>query len=180
MVVTLITGPTRSGKSEFAERRAAQSGRPVVYVATARLMPEDAEWQARIEVHRRRRPPGWQLLETAQSISLSTVIGEAPADQCLLIDSLGTWLAEQLMGEAAPPADSSAELLNALAATAADVIVVSEEVGWGVVPAYPLGRQFRDELGRLNRRIARQAAAAYLVVSGYALDLKQLGVEIDS
>lgn len=178
MAVTLITGPTRSGKSEFAERLAGQSGRLVVYVATARLAPEDAEWQTRIEVHRRRRPSGWQLIETAQNISLSTVIGAARADQCLLVDSLGTWLAEQLTSSPLP-VDSSTELLKALTATAADVIVVSEETGWGVVPAYPLGRQFRDELGRLNRRIARQAAAAYLVVSGYALDLKRLGVEID-
>lgn len=174
----LVTGPARSGKSEWAEALAQQSGQPVTYIATATVDPTDAEWQARIEQHRQRRPSDWNTVQVA--IDLASTIQAATPQECLLIDSVGTWLANRL--DADEPAWSAVadELLSSLQAAKSQIILVSEETGWGVVPAYPIGRQFRDRLGRLTRQMGAIADAVYLVINGYALDLKALGVSVDT
>ena len=182
-MITLITGPVRAGKSAFAERLALESGLRVLYVATAQWDPSDAEWTARIEHHRKRRPPNWQLLETGsgRDLDLQTALREASSDSCLLIDSLGTWLADEMQVNTAHPERIDArieEVFSALEACSADILCVGEETGWGLVPEYPAGRLFRDHLGRLQARLAQRAARAYLVVSGYAIDLKAVGKPI--
>lgn len=171
--VVLVTGPSRSGKSEWAEQLAARSNKSVIYIATAQLDPDDPEWQARIELHRSRRPPEWVTLTVA--IDLAATIATATADQCLLVDSLGTWLANGLEQDEAAWADTVKALLKSLQTTAAQVILVAEETGWGVVPAYPLGRQFRDRLGNLSRQIGGIAHPVYLVTAGHVLNLSTLG-----
>lgn len=90
----LVTGPTRSGKSDWAEALALKTQQPVLYIATSQTDPDDLEWQARIAAHRDRRPSDWMLWEVPQD--LTTALSEAPRDRCILIDSLGTWLANTL------------------------------------------------------------------------------------
>lgn len=184
-MIALVTGPVRAGKSDFARRLAAERGGRVVFVATARLDPSDAEFAARIARHRRERPAGWASVEAAgpPRLDLPAFLAAAESGTTCLVDSLGTWLADHLLdlealAELDPVKafealqDRTAALLPALGRTVGDVILVSEESGWGVVPPTPLGRIFRDALGALNRRVAASASEAYLVVSGYALDLK--------
>jgi adenosylcobinamide kinase/adenosylcobinamide-phosphate guanylyltransferase len=171
--IALITGPARSGKSEWAEHLAQCSGKSVIYVATGRTDPEDADWQARLAQHRARRPADWGLWEVP--MELAAAISQATAHQCLLVDSLGTWLANLIdLSDAEWQRRQSALLVN-LQAADCEVILVGEETGWGVVPAYPVGRRFRDRLGGITRQIGAIATSVYLVTGGYALDLKALG-----
>jgi adenosylcobinamide kinase / adenosylcobinamide-phosphate guanylyltransferase len=175
----LVAGPARSGKSEWAERLAHESGGPVIYVATAREDPEDADWMERIAAHRRRRPAHWSTL--CAPTELEAAIATAGAgDLCLLIDSLGTWVANLIELDDAAWRSRCECLLAALEQRpAAQVILVAEETGWGVIPAYPVGRLFRDRLGGLVRRLGPRCSATYLVTGGHALDLRRLGVPID-
>ena len=175
-----MTGPVRSGKSTFAERLAHESGLPVVYVATAQPDPSDAEWTERIRHHRARRPAGWRLVETgsAGGIDLAGFVRSAPPGCCVLIDSLGTWLADEMQHETHALSERTERLRAALRESTVEIICVGEETGWGIVPAHPAGRAFRDELGRMQAQLAQEADRAYLIISGYALDLKTLGTRI--
>lgn len=172
----LVTGPTRSGKSEWAERLAIQSKKAVTYIATAQIDPADREWQERIAKHQHRRPAGWQTRHVP--IQLGCAIQSATATDCLLVDSLGTWLANLMDQDAETWMITLNHLLTALQQRACDVILVAEETGWGVVPAYPIGRQFRDRLGELTRAIGAIAHPVYLVTAGHVLNLSELGVRL--
>lgn len=172
----LVTGPARSGKSEWAEYLvdwlAQQSGKPITYIATAQMDPEDAEWQARILRHQQRRPADWQTLHVP--VNLATTIRAAAG--CLLVDSLGTWLANLLEQDEEIWSQTRQDLLQSLAETQAKVVLVAEETGWGIVPAYPMGRLFRDRLGQLTRQLGSLAQPVYLVTGGHVLNLSQLGM----
>lgn len=176
--LTLVLGPARSGKSEWAEGLAQASGYPVIYIATAIADPTDPDWQQRLQQHQRRRPAHWQTQEVPHH--LAQAIAQAPAHTCLLVDSLGTWLANLLTQDRETWEKSELQLILNLGVAHDPIILVAEEVGWGVIPAYPLGRCFRDRLGHLVRKIAAIAGNVYLVTGGYALNLSQLGVSIDS
>lgn len=169
----LVTGPARSGKSEWAETLAARSGKPVVYIATAQTDPTDREWQARIDRHQQRRPPEW--LTQPVPTQLPAAVQAASGATCLLIDSLGTWVANCLEQDEDVWNRTVNSLANALKHTGATVILVAEETGWGVVPAYPIGRTFRDRLGTLTRQMGTIAQPVYLVTAGHALNLSALG-----
>jgi adenosylcobinamide kinase/adenosylcobinamide-phosphate guanylyltransferase len=171
--VILVTGPARSGKSEWAEHWAQQTQKTVMYIATSPMSGDDAEWQQRVEQHRQRRPLNWITKEVPENLVNAIAIAET--DDCLLIDSLGTWLANQLDQNDESWQQSVEDLLVILQSPPCDVILVAEETGWGVVPAYPMGRTFRARLGGLVRRIGEIATRVYLVTGGYALDLKRLG-----
>jgi adenosylcobinamide kinase/adenosylcobinamide-phosphate guanylyltransferase len=184
-VLTFITGPVRSGKSSLAQRLAISAGKGVIFAATAAWDDEDPEWTARIERHRAERPSEWRVIETAgrHGVDLAGALRTAKATDVVLIESLGTWISDVLARRAEQIGEDNVALLegveadagrliDAIDASAADVIVVSEEVGWGVVPAYPAGRVFRDVMGHANRRLCAAAGRAYLIVSGVALDLK--------
>ncbi|MGF1536431.1 MAG: bifunctional adenosylcobinamide kinase/adenosylcobinamide-phosphate guanylyltransferase [Elainellaceae cyanobacterium] len=175
----LVTGPARSGKSEWAEAIAAQrqgEGQQVVYVATGVRDPSDAEWQTRIQQHQQRRPADWQSLEVP--VALAATIRGAEANCCLLVDSLGTWLANILEQDEATWENTLKDLNHALGQAQGDVILVAEEVGWGVVPSYPIGRLFRDRLGQLTRTVGAIADETYLVTAGHVLNLSQLGTPL--
>jgi len=175
--VILVTGPARSGKSEWAETLAMQSGKSVIYVATAEVNPADSEWLVRIEQHRCRRPRNWVTLEVPQQ--LVGTIETSPLDSCLLVDSLGTWVANLLEQNDPNWEETVQNLLLSLEQVAdKDVILVAEETGWGVVPAYPIGRTFRDRLGNLVRRLGAIANLVYLVTGGYVLNLSALGTPL--
>lgn len=165
----LILGGARSGKSAAAERRLAAEP-AVTYVATAPAHPDDPEWAARLAGHRARRPAAWRTVETTD---LETVLHEGTGP--VLIDDLGLWLTAALdagdwnNAAAAGPVDS---LIEAWRGTSTYVVAVSNEVGSGVVPATPSGRRFRDELGRLNARLAAESDEVWLMTAGVAQRLR--------
>jgi adenosylcobinamide kinase / adenosylcobinamide-phosphate guanylyltransferase len=171
--ITLITGATRSGKSEWAEILAARSRKSVIYIATARLDPKDVEWQARLSKHKQRRPPTWQTLEVPYA--LAETIRQAQPQDYLLVDALGTWLVNFLDRDELSWERTASELLDAVKSCPSDLVIVSEEVGWGVVPAYESGRRFRDRLGHLSRQLGAIADAVYLVTGGHAVNLTAVG-----
>ncbi|MEM8675860.1 MAG: bifunctional adenosylcobinamide kinase/adenosylcobinamide-phosphate guanylyltransferase [Cyanobacteria bacterium P01_G01_bin.67] len=171
--ITLISGPSSSGKSEFAETLAAKSHQSVVYIATAQVDEADPEWQAKIVKHQQRRPSSWQSVTTSRG--LCSHLDQALASECLLIDSLGTWVANFMELEQYEWQQTSDRLLASLINTPAEVILVGEETGWGVVPAYPMGRLFRDRLGHLSRQVGNMADVTYLVVSGHIINLSLWG-----
>lgn len=180
MTVILISGPARSGKSRFAEILAEQSGRPVLYIATSPAPdPQaDPEWYERIQRHRQRRPDSWETLEIPHELAVG--IKRCQREQCCLVDSLGAWVANGLELEDDAWMGWVGDLIDGLQICEGLVIVVAEEVGWGVVPAYPMGRGFRDRLGELVQAVAAIADNLYLVTAGHVLDLKQLGVSLAS
>jgi adenosylcobinamide kinase / adenosylcobinamide-phosphate guanylyltransferase len=180
-MIYLVTGPARSGKSEWAETLAAglaEADKRIIYLATAQRDASDLEWQQRIEQHRDRRPTVWQTQEVP--VQLATTIARLTHQDCALIDSLGTWVANCLDQEEIAWAQTQMQLLQTIEQAAADLIFVAEETGWGVVPAYPLGRKFRDRLGHLTRQVALRSQAAYLVTAGFAIDLHQIGTPVVS
>ncbi len=169
----LVTGPARSGKSEWAEDLATQSGKRVIYIATATEDPSDEEWQQRIQKHQRRRPQDWLTLSVP--IELSTAIADTKPNTYLLVDSLGTWVANLLDQDDLTWEDTLTELLETVQLVAADILFVAEETGWGVIPAYPTGRKFRDRLGSLVRQLGTISDCVYLVTGGQVLNLSLLG-----
>ena len=172
--IILVTGPSRSGKSEWAETLAMQTSKLVIYVATAKTDPDDIEWLSRIEKHQQRRPASWTTLLVP--IDLAPTIREhSDASCCLLVDSLGTWMANLLEQDSSVWERTVQELWESLAQTESTVIFVAEETGWGVVPAYPVGRLFRDRLGQLVRQLGSMADTVYLVTGGHVLNLSALG-----
>jgi adenosylcobinamide kinase / adenosylcobinamide-phosphate guanylyltransferase len=173
----LVTGAARCGKSEWAERLATESGKAVTYVATAAIDPTDPEWQARIERHQVRRPSTWQTVAALTDMAMA--ISQASESDCLLVDSLGTWVANLLDRSTSEWEDLSAELLDKLQTSQGMVILVAEETGWGVVPAFASGRLFRDRLGMLTRRVGSIAGTVYLVTGGHVLNLSQLGHKLE-
>jgi adenosylcobinamide kinase / adenosylcobinamide-phosphate guanylyltransferase len=175
--IILVTGATRSGKSEWAESLAQASQKPVIYVATSLIDKTDQEWCDRISQHQQRRSSQWQTLEIP--VQLSQAIDNSLSPGCLLIDSLGTWVANCLEMSAENWQEMTEKLLQSLHNSSVDIILVSEETGWGVVPAYPLGRLFRDRLGDLSRKIGTMADTVYLVTGGHALNLSQLGQRLN-
>jgi adenosylcobinamide kinase/adenosylcobinamide-phosphate guanylyltransferase len=176
-MITLVTGATRSGKSEWAEHLAMQSQKSVMYIATATRYPDDAEWEARLQKHSDRRPTSWQTLEVP--IELAKSILEIRNNTVyVLVDSIGTWLANLLEESEESWLKIENELLKSIQLCAVDITLVSEEVGWGIVPEYKLGRTFRDRLGSLSRKIGAIADAVYLVTGGYAVNLNQIGEKL--
>ncbi len=160
---TLVLGGARSGKSVEAERMLA--GEPAVtYVATARPLDDDPEWAERVAMHRRRRPTTWRTVETRD---VAAVIRNAETP--VLVDCLTLWLADAM--EAGDHSARVDELVSAWRDARTRVVAVTNEVGSGVVPGTPQGRAFRDELGRLNARVAAESEAALLVVAGRVVPL---------
>jgi adenosylcobinamide kinase/adenosylcobinamide-phosphate guanylyltransferase len=176
----LVTGPARSGKSEFAERMIRQHRNDTVYIATAFQDRSDYEWQARIAKHRDRRPSTWKTIESPRDLVGSIrACNNQVIPPCVLIDSFGTWVANWLEDDIAAWKNECDDLITEITTYQGLIICVAEETGWGVVPAYATGRLFRDRLGILTRQAAAIVDQAYLVVAGYAIDLKQMGVAID-
>ena len=178
----LIIGGARSGKSALAERRAAESGLRVVYVATAEI--RDGEMERRIAHHRQRRPAAWGLVESPLHLA-DTLAANARDDTCLIVDCLTLWLSNLLFaGRAAQQAEAGAvidcplfageidALATCLPTLPGRILLVSNEVGWGVVPMHPVSRCFADEQGRLNQRIAAACEHVTLVAAGLPLILK--------
>jgi len=181
----LILGGARSGKSLLAEKRAAASGWPVIYLATAEA--RDGEMAQRIAHHRARRPAEWGCTEETLHLAARLRKLAAP-DTCILVDCLTLWLSNLLFaGQAARQAEAgeavacplfereTAALIELLPQLPGHIILVSNEVGWGVVPMHPVSRLFTDEQGRLNQRVAAVCDQVTLVAAGLPLSLKAAG-----
>ena len=164
--LTLVLGGARSGKSRYAESLVTALPAPWIYVATAEA--RDAEMTERIAAHQARRGAGWRTLETPRDVvGALTAHGTTP----LLVDCLTLWLANALLAGA--DADAEIERLEAaLEQASAPLVLVANEVGFGIVPDNPLGRRFRDLQGLLNQRIAARADRVVLVIAGLPLTIK--------
>lgn len=188
--LTLVLGGARSGKSSYAEQLVRESGGDqVLYVATARA--GDDEMRERVRKHQQSRPAAWRTLEAPENIG-SAVMASAGDAKAILIDCLTVLVANYLLAVAGPEDDPFGEPsadpfqvaieervkaeVESIAACArqltADVVVVSNEVGMGVVPPYDLGRAYRDLLGRANQIMARHADEVYLLVAGIPMRIK--------
>jgi adenosylcobinamide kinase / adenosylcobinamide-phosphate guanylyltransferase len=189
MSIHLVLGGARSGKSSYAEKLAIESGLPVTYIATAQVY--DDEFKVRVQHHKDRRPSDWHLIETAHFLSTALkytgleanihadpgASETSPSKQCVIIDCLTLWLAQCICPECAPPEGVNWQLecekfLATLPTLDADIILVSNEVGMGIVPLGEINRQFQDEQGRLNQAIAAIADSVTFVAAGLPLKLK--------
>jgi adenosylcobinamide kinase/adenosylcobinamide-phosphate guanylyltransferase len=181
MSLILITGGARAGKSTFADRLAYQLGGDdgVCYVATAE--PGDDEMRARIAAHRAARLPGWRTFEAPRGLGpILAALAEIPRVRVALVDCLTLLVSNVLLAQldaADPWPDVEAEInavIRFAAQTAVTTIVVTNEVGLGIVPENRVARAYRDLLGRANQRLAAAAAEVYLVVSGIPLEIKAM------
>lgn len=183
----LLLGGARSGKSSYAETLATQLGDRVLYVATAQA--GDEEMQARIAAHRRARPPIWQTVEAPSHVgqAIRAALAAGPVN-VVLLDCLTLLVSNAILQDLSETAldfvdeevarrqveSELVELLDSFRAGDIPWIVVSNEVGSGLVPPYPLGRVYRDLLGWANQRLAAAADRVYLVIAGLPVDIKAL------
>jgi adenosylcobinamide kinase/adenosylcobinamide-phosphate guanylyltransferase len=181
--LTFVLGGARSGKSAHAEQLASDSACPVTYIATARVA--DAEFAARVAHHRERRPAHWQLLEAPVDLAGAVASVDAPG-HCILIDCLTLWLAnllcppdddDNVQGSLAAhdPETRMLAFEAALVSAQGKVIVVSNEIGLGVVPLGAATRHYVDEIGRLNQRVAALSTQVTMMIAGLPLSLKSAG-----
>ncbi|UVI32600.1 bifunctional adenosylcobinamide kinase/adenosylcobinamide-phosphate guanylyltransferase [Paenibacillus spongiae] len=199
-MAVFITGGARSGKSDFAERYAKQLSDSGVYLATSEI--RDDEMAERIDRHRQARQSAafpWRTIEEPYDLAgrlreLGAQEGDAAAQSAVLVDCLTLWLTNWMLrlepweedGILHRPQDDRSldevidELLAVVAAYRGPLLLVTNEVGSGIVPAYALGRRFRDAAGRMNRKLAAVCDEAYLVVAGFPLDLKAHSFRLDN
>lgn len=173
-MIELVLGGARSGKSHYAEQVAIESGIPVIYIATAEA--GDAEMQVRIEQHRQDRPQHWKTVE--EPIKLADIIKQySSSNVCLLVDCLTLWLTNILFDKQGNVQQSlfeheSQALFRALSSFSGLVILVSNEVGLGIVPMDKMTRRFVDEAGLLHQKIASLSDKVVLVTAGLPQKLK--------
>jgi adenosylcobinamide kinase/adenosylcobinamide-phosphate guanylyltransferase len=166
--ITLVLGGARSGKSRYAERLVEQAAARGTYCATAEA--RDGEMAERIAAHRARRGPFWRTVEAPLALA-PTIAAEAAAARPVLVDCLTLWLSNMLLAGKQPEQEASA-LCRRLRAAGGPVVLVSNEVGMGLVPETPLGRRFRDAAGWLNQEVAALADRVVFVAAGLPLVLK--------
>ena len=163
-----VLGGARSGKSAHAQRLAESLGGKRAYIATAQAF--DAEMEDRIRQHRADRGAGWETVEAPVNL-VGAIRSASGSGVAVLVDCLTLWLSNLLLAEADLEA-ASAELASAVASFDGPIVIVSNEVGFGIVPDNALARRFRDAAGRLNQQIAGVSGAVDLVVSGIAVRIK--------
>ena len=166
----LITGGARSGKSSYGEKRAAELGEKLLYIATAEA--KDEEMAERIAEHQRRRGRRWNIIE--EPVELTRALSEAHGKtDCALVDCLTLWISNLLIRHDQRYAQEKVEeLVKKLPELNFHLIFVSNEVGWGIVPDNALARKFRDLAGWTNQRIAEAADEVVLMVAGVPLTVK--------
>jgi adenosyl cobinamide kinase/adenosyl cobinamide phosphate guanylyltransferase len=169
MALTLLTGPVSSGKSRLAANLAARWPGPVEVVVTAEAL--DDEMRARIERHRAERPEGWLVRE--EPLELGGAIATLSGDAFAIVDCLTLWTSNRIAAgdEADHVVALAREAAEAAASRSAPTVVVTNEVGWGIVPVNDLARAYRDVLGRVNGEFAERAGRAWLVVAGRTVPL---------
>jgi len=169
LATTLVLGGARSGKSTFAERLVRDSGLACTFIATATA--GDEEMRARIAQHRVERDKDWRTVEEPLAVA-EVIARESAADRVILIDCLTLWLSN-LMHAGRNVEAETRNLLAAISRSRSPLVLVSNEVGLGIVPDTPLGRRFRDEQGRLNQAIAAVVPNVVMIAAGLPLWLKR-------
>ena len=172
--IRLVLGGARSGKSSYAEKLAVETGFPVTYIATAQVY--DDEFKARVQHHKDRRPASWVLVEEPHHLTEALARIASP-NQCVIVDCLTLWLAQWICADCSPPQNSSWQserdaFLKLLPDLSGTIILVSNEVGMGIVPIGEINRQFQDEQGRLNQAIANIANKVSFIAAGLPINLK--------
>ena len=167
-----ITGPTRSGKSQLAEFLIKEQ-QYVTYIATSKPRPNDPDWQKRIDIHRKRRPDSWSLIE--HPTDLCKTIQSISGNESILLDSLGGLVEDHLIENDVQWETFQNKFLDCLIKDNLCIIVVSEEVGWGIVPATPIGHLFRERHSNLTSLICRHSNKKWLAINGTAIDLDNIG-----
>lgn len=172
MPFTFLVGGARSGKSTLAVRMASAFGGPVTFVATAE--PRDAEMAGRIASHRAERPATWTTLEAP--LALGDAVASVDPTALVVLDCLTLWVSNTLEAGLSDDAvlDEAARVAKDLAARGTPSVVVSNEVGLGIVPMDPLSRRYRDLLGRVNTAFADAAERTFLVIAGRGLALAEV------
>lgn len=165
--LTLVLGGAASGKSEFAEQLVIATEKSRKYLATSQIF--DAEMQAKVDRHLVQRGDGWETIE--EPLDLGPALKAAVPDQIILLDCATLWLTNVLMAER-DIAQECAKLVADLRSCEAEIVVVSNEVGMGIVPEHAISRQFREAQGRLNAMIAEAAGNVFFVAAGLPLVLK--------
>lgn len=165
--LTLVIGGARSGKSTHAEKLVGSYDPPWIYVATAEA--RDDEMRERIDSHRRRRDTRWRTVEAP--LDLAEALQDLPQNQPALVDCLTLWLSNHLLAEHDLGSESDA-LIKALLARTSPTMIVTNEVGQGIVPGDQLSRRFRDAAGVLNQRVASVAGSVILMVAGIPMQVK--------
>jgi adenosylcobinamide kinase/adenosylcobinamide-phosphate guanylyltransferase len=171
LATTLVLGGARSGKSRHAETLVRGSGSQRIYLATAAV--GDAEMAERIGSHRQERGPDWLTIEEQFELA-GTLAREARPGRAILVDCLTLWLSNLMLADR-DLGKASADLCELLPNLPCPVVLVSNEVGMGLVPETPLGRRFRDAQGRLNQAVAAAVPNVVFVAAGLPLTLKQAG-----
>ncbi|MEM6579334.1 MAG: bifunctional adenosylcobinamide kinase/adenosylcobinamide-phosphate guanylyltransferase [Pseudomonadota bacterium] len=164
---SLILGGAASGKSAFAEGLVKNSGRPMIYLATAQAF--DDEMRDKLERHKTQRGPGWRTIE--EPMDVGRTLAALGGDTAVLLDCVTMWLSNQMLAETDLD-EAEASLMAGLALCAAPVVMVSNEVGLSVVPDNALARRFRDAQGRLNQKLAARADLVVNVIAGLPQVLK--------
>ena len=167
--VTLILGGARSGKSRLAEAMLEAASENVTYIATAQAF--DREMAERIAIHQERRGSRWRSIEEPLELTQKLKDLSQPGMPPILVDCLTLWLTNLMLGEHSIEANTQ-DLLRWIATTEHPTVLVSNEVGLGIVPDNALARRFRDEAGRLNQAVASAATAVYFVAAGLPMRLK--------
>jgi adenosylcobinamide kinase / adenosylcobinamide-phosphate guanylyltransferase len=169
MSLILIGGGARSGKSRYALQVARQCGPRVAFIATA--VPGDDEMRARIALHQRERGPEFTTFEEPLAIA-SLIDAKAAQFDALVVDCLTLWLSNQMFAAPAELETTCRQLMEAAARVTAAVVMVTNEVGCGIVPENELAREFRDRAGKLNQEAAQRADAVYWMAFGIPLKVK--------
>ena len=166
--LTIVSGPNRSGKSRWAEYL-IKSKREVTYFATSCLYPDDSDWQKRISMHKKRRPRHWKIIET------STLFFEEflklSESETVLIDSLGGFVTYNLPLSNTKWIEIEEQFINNITEHKGQIIVVVEEIGWGLVPVTHEANLFRDRLGNLSQLLQKYSEDSWLVLHGRAINI---------
>ena len=172
--IIFISGGTKSGKSEFAEYLAKES-KKLTYVALSVNNPEDNDWQEKINLHRKRRPENWKLVETTDL--LNTLSKE---DGPLLIDSIGGFVMENINRENKEWLTKLGSLISLLKKRRSITFIVGEQVGWSLVSEYKIGNDYIERIGDLQKKITKISKDNWLAINGRAIKIDEISLEIPS
>ena len=170
--IIFITGGTKSGKSEFAEHLAKEL-KTLSYVALSQNNIDDKEWQEKINLHKKRRPNDWKIIETTDL--LNTLIKE---DGPLLIDSIGGFVMESIEKEQIEWSTTMDSLMNLLINRKSKTFIVGEQVGWSLVSEYKIGNTFIERIGELQKKITKISKDNWLAINGRAIKIDEISIEI--
>lgn len=173
--LVLVTGPTKSGKSQLAEFL-IQEQETITYIATSKPRPNDAEWEKRMILHKKRRPNHWGLIEYPQDIC--TTINSMKDNDSVLIDSLGGVIEQYLSANEYNWNKFKHNFIGCIKHNKLGIILVSEEIGWGIVPSTSIGHLFRERLSELASLISMISTDKWLAVNGTAINLSKIGFPI--